>query len=101
MKLLTLSLACLLSILSLQMNGQKERTVDSLNHSIGLHVGSTSGYGLSYRYRPNRLGVQLSFTPYKNTDRTVLVSGLSFMYVLSEYRDINFFLYQVCPSPLI
>ena len=35
-------------------------------HQLGLHAGSTTGIGLSYRYWPGKLGIQATLLPYKN-----------------------------------
>jgi len=35
-------------------------------HQLGLHAGTTTGVGLSYRYWPGKLGIQVTLLPYKN-----------------------------------
>jgi hypothetical protein len=36
------------------------------NHQLGMHAGTTTGVGLSYRYWPGRIGFQVTLLPYKN-----------------------------------
>lgn len=101
MKTLTiLSTAVCLFAFTLTSTGQinsnvdKTRMIDTLSHSLGLHAGLTTGIGLSYRFRPNRFGVQATFGPLKTEERTDINAGVSFLYVLFTHKDLNFFLYQ-------
>ncbi|MFT4683034.1 MAG: hypothetical protein ACI923_002568 [Flavobacteriales bacterium] len=93
---ITLGLIVFLSFgASAQLNENKQpRMVDSLNHSIGFHAGLTTGVGLSYRFRPNKFGVQATFGPLKTEEKTQLNAGVSFIYVLFMQDDFKFFLYQ-------
>jgi len=60
-------LACLVIILSLCSftRAQTENEVKVI-HQLGLHAGSTTGIGLSYRFWPGRLGFQVTLLPFKN-----------------------------------
>ncbi len=61
---------------------------------IGAGAGFATGYGLSFRYIPKKFGAQVNFAPYKNQDITRYSVGLTFLYMLSESKVTNFFLYQ-------
>ena len=45
-------------------NDEPEET----KHAIGIGVGFTTGYGLSYRYFPTIFGFQVNFAPYKTKE---------------------------------
>ncbi|MGZ5245339.1 MAG: hypothetical protein ACXWD4_15565, partial [Bacteroidia bacterium] len=67
---------------------------EKLKHSIGAGAGFTTGYGLSYRYRPGKFGVQVNFAPYSNKDVSRFSTGLTFLYTLIENKMSNLYLYQ-------
>lgn len=63
-------------------------------HSFGFHLGSTTGMGLSYRYLPNKLGVQATFLPVFNGDGGLFISsGFSIMYKIQSSRRVDLFGY--------
>jgi hypothetical protein len=72
---------------------KKEYQVKS-KHAVGLAAGFSSGYGLSYQYTPNKLTFQLAFAPLKNDNRTLISTGLTFIYRIKEGDKLNFFVYQ-------
>lgn len=85
------------------------------SHQAGIHGGLTTGVGFSYRYWPNRLGLQLtllpikvdeewkdilgvqefarSFSPIGDTEKfiSIGVSGLYTLKKLQSYRLISYF----------
>lgn len=63
-------------------------------HSLGVGAGLTTGYGLSYRYVPNKFGIQLTTALLKNDYNTDFNLGVTFLYKLIEAEKTNFFLYQ-------
>jgi hypothetical protein len=65
-----------------------------LKHSIGAGAGFTTGYGLSYRYRPAKFGVQVNFAPYSRNDVKTYSTGLTFLYTIIENNASNLFLYE-------
>lgn len=67
---------------------------EKLKHSIGAGAGFTTGYGLSYRYRPAKFGVQVNFAPYSNKDVSRFSTGVTFLYTLIENKMSNLYLYQ-------
>jgi len=77
--------------------GQKQNdTANNITfkHALGVAAGFTTGYGLSYRFTPNKFGVQLTFAPYKNDETAQYSLGITFMYKIIESEFANFFLYQ-------
>lgn len=69
-------------------------TTNTLNHSLGVAAGFTTGYGLSYRFQPNKFGVQVVFGPSGSSNRQRFSSGLTFLYRLKEHKNLNLFVYQ-------
>lgn len=61
---------------------------------IGAGAGFTTGYGLSFRYIPNRFGAQVNFSPYKDSQTSRYSVGVTLIYMLIESRVTSFFLYQ-------
>jgi hypothetical protein len=56
-------------------------------NALGVAAGWTTGYGLSYRFQPNKFGVQITFSPYKDSQTTQYSAGLTFLYKLIETND--------------
>jgi hypothetical protein len=97
MKTRILIFLLILSFLNLTISGQEK--VDTINinkfkHALGFGAGFTTGYGLSYRFMPNKFGVQTNFAPYKDKYRALFSFGITFLYKLIETNNINLFLYQ-------
>ena len=69
-------------------------TVQPYKHSIGAGVGFTTGYGLSYRFMPNKLGAQINFAPFRNSETERYSLGITFLYKLIESNITNLYLYQ-------
>ena len=63
-------------------------------HILGAAAGFTTGYGISYRYWPQKYGVQATFAPYIDQSTTQFSAGLVFLYKLKSFKKSNFFLYQ-------
>jgi hypothetical protein len=62
-------------------------------HRIGLHAGTTSGVGLSYKaVIKDKYQIQLTSLPYASADTKTAISGLNLMYkfVNNEVFDILF-----------
>jgi hypothetical protein len=60
-------------------------------HMFGLAAGFTSGLGLSYEYKPKRLGVQVLAFPIITENMTFLSAGLNFKYDLKVYESFSVF----------
>jgi hypothetical protein len=65
-----------------------------LKHSMGAAAGLTTGYGLSYRFWPGTVGVQLAFAPTSNSSQSRISSGLTLLFKLVGTERANLFLYQ-------
>lgn len=94
-----LRLVLLLLIGFLTFNNQAfaqsgEGDENNYTHSIGLAAGWTTGYGISYRFQPQKFGVQLTFAPYADRDTKRFSTGLTFLYNLIKSRYTNLYLYQ-------
>jgi hypothetical protein len=63
-------------------------------HSLGVAGGFTTGYGLSYRYVPQKLGIQATTLLVKDDYQTNFNLGVTFLYKLIDADKTNFFLYQ-------
>ncbi|MDD2426408.1 MAG: hypothetical protein PHU00_10405 [Bacteroidales bacterium] len=63
-------------------------------HSLGIAAGSTTGYGISYRYWPAKIGVQGTFAPYSDEWGSNYSAGVSLLYKIVQAEKVNFFLYQ-------
>jgi hypothetical protein len=63
-------------------------------YSIGAGAGFATGYGLSFRYLPERFGAQVNFAPYKDSETERYSVGLTFIYKVIESKITNLFLYQ-------
>ncbi|MGZ5281295.1 MAG: hypothetical protein ACXWEY_03365 [Bacteroidia bacterium] len=83
-----------LSITNLQAQSTENEDTETLKHSIGAGAGFTTGYGLSYRYRPGKFGGQINFAPYSNNDVSRYSAGLTFLYTIIENKVSNLYLYQ-------
>lgn len=63
-------------------------------HSLGLHAGTTTGVGFSYRFWPDRIGIQVTGIPIFNGNKESWVSmGLSGLFLIKEHRHLNIFSY--------
>jgi hypothetical protein len=62
-------------------------------HEIGVHLGATTGMGLSYRYWPTKVGVQVTMLPIKTSDETMFNLGVTGLYSFYNSRLIRFFGY--------
>lgn len=71
-----------------------EAKTDTYIHSLGAAAGFTTGYGLSYRYTPNKFGLQVVLGPSYNGYSTNISFGLTFLYKLIVNNKSNLFLYQ-------
>ena len=64
------------------------------NNALGVAVGATSAYGISYRRYIKRFAIQGTFAPFKTETNTQFHAGITFLYNLVENRRSNFFIYQ-------
>ena len=89
----------LLFMLFLCVKSSTQEKADSVNkihfkYGLGLGIGSTTGYGLSFRYIPNKFGAQISFAPFKDNYSTQISLGITFLFNLIETDKTKFFIYE-------
>jgi ribosomal protein S4E len=90
------SLICLLS-LQITVSGQER--VDTVNrsnfkHAIGFTAGEIIGTGLSYRFCPDRLGVQGTLGIEIDESTTQYSTAIAFFYKIIKAGKTNLFIYQ-------
>lgn len=85
-------LLTVLLFLCLFLSAQKDFTSEYKNQ-IGGAAGFTTGYGISYRYWPERWGFQLTTTPYFEYQRAHASFGATVLLRLQEMSWVNLYLY--------
>jgi len=87
-----------LTFLSTNVKSKSFETLDEIDlpskHYFGMTAGFTTGIGLSYRYVPNKFGLQLAFSSFSISKTNYYSTGLSFMYNLSTSETTRSFIYQ-------
>ncbi|MCF8429901.1 MAG: hypothetical protein K9G64_07185 [Bacteroidia bacterium] len=86
-------LLAIILILTIETKAQEPKE-EKTKHAVGAGAGFTTGYGLSYRYTPNKLGVQVNFAPYKNGADYQYSFGLTALYSLMQTEKTTLYLYQ-------
>lgn len=95
--LATLILLTLISALAFGQELTEETFENSnkeLKHSVGGTAGAANGFGLTYRYWPGDFGVQATFGPVVEEDRTWISSGVTFLYSIARTKHVELFVYQ-------
>jgi hypothetical protein len=92
-KILTLGILTLLFI-SDTLKAQDAEPSKKSKHAVGAGLGFTTGYGLSYRYTPNKFGVQVNFAPFKNSTQEIYSIGCTFLYKLNDKNKVTLYLYE-------
>lgn len=83
-----------ISSLSFSQEEAETQPLIKTKHFVGLHAGSTTGIGFSYRYWPKRLGIQVTAFSSFDYDKEIWSSnGLSILYTLKETKHIDIFSY--------
>lgn len=72
-------------------NTKSEPERNSAPHEIGLAAGFVTGYGLSYRYWPKKIGVQLTAFPLISNDESYISAGLTGLVELDSRDWYRFF----------
>lgn len=60
-------------------------------HNLGVSAGSTSGFGLSYKYFPDKFGFQTNGFLYVRSGETITSLGGSFLYSIKRQEKYNFY----------
>lgn len=71
-----------------------ETRQEDYKYGIGIGAGFATGYGLSFRYHPQKFGAQVNFAPYKTEDTERYSAGVTFLYNIIESRITNLYIYQ-------
>lgn len=67
---------------------------DHSPHHIGMSAGVTTGFGLSYRYWPSKLGIQLTALPTISQNNGSFTSaGLTVLYTIKDREKIDLYAY--------
>ena len=92
----TIALTTVLALFSVSSNAQMKlnNPEEKSEHALGVALGMTTGYGISYRYSPSKFSFQLAFSPYKTEREYKFVTGLSFYYKVVDNKKVDFFVYQ-------
>lgn len=61
---------------------------------LGAGAGFATGYGLSFRYVPNKFGAQVNFAPYKDPETERYSFGVTLLYTLIAGQNTNLYIYQ-------
>lgn len=90
MKKIILIICCSLFLIGLFAQEQ-----DNLirKNEFGINAGFCTGTGLSYRYWPGKLGVQLTLLPIKTNDFTWVSTGLTALINFYDSKYFRFFGY--------
>ncbi len=72
---------------------QNDGSFQSKKNEIGVHAGSTTGIGLSYRFWPGKFGFQLTALPIKQDDELWVSGGLTFLYKFYDAKYVRVFGY--------
>lgn len=76
-------------------SAQEEVINESPNfkHSLGVHAGGVTGLGFSYRYFPEKWGVQVTGIPIFGGDNFFSSAGLSVLYKIKSHNKVDLFTY--------
>ena len=66
---------------------------ESFKHGFGIHAGASTGLGFSYRYFPEKWGVQVTGIPVFGGGSFFSSAGLSGLYKIKEHRRVDLFTY--------
>jgi hypothetical protein len=66
----------------------------SFKNGLGLHAGAATGLGFSYRYFPEKWGIQVTGIPVFNGDKNYFASSaISVLYKIKEHKKVDLFGY--------
>jgi hypothetical protein len=94
MKIKTILTVIWITLLATNSIAQEEIEPVKFKHGIGVGAGFATGYGLSYKYTPNKFGIQVNFAPFKNQTTSRYSTGLTFSYDLVQGNSSKLYLYQ-------
>lgn len=85
----------LLALIGLFVHSVRAQEIEepALKHEFGIHLGATTGMGLSYRHWFGKTGIQITALPIKTNDYTLVSAGFSFLQSFYESRYSRFYGY--------
>ena len=91
MKKIILLICCFLFVEGLF--AQKNDTIKKRKNEIGIHAGFSTGVGLSYRFWPKYIGVQLTALPIKQGKDIFISAGFTILCKYYEAKYVRGFFY--------
>jgi len=92
-KLLFRFTASVILITSLLSTSRAQFETDSFDYEIGAAAGFSTGYGLSFRYWPEKWGLQATFGPYYDSNGPMISLGVAGMRLIEDNGWSRFFIY--------
>jgi len=84
----------ILPILFLTVYTNAQDSTKTTKHFIGLHAGTTTGIGFSYRFWPKKIGIQITTIPTFSPNKNIYFSsGISALLTLKQTKHIDIFSY--------
>jgi len=90
MKTIKYFIIVILIVFSFNMNAQNYSQDSVYTHGIGFAAGFSTGYGLTYRYMPHKLGIQTTIGSMEED----FSFGVTPIYVIQRHRMANLLLYN-------
>lgn len=87
---------CLGVLIEISAYGQEENNLNdkkSIEHSVGIVGGLTTGYGLAYRLKVNTFGFRTNFAPYSSQYSRSYIIGLTLTKDIVTNEKTKLFLY--------
>ena len=81
-----------LSTSTFGQQSKNNKKIEQQKHSVGIGAGFTTGLGLSYRYLPNKLGIQATFLILPNNYYSGF--GATILYKVIQKQTSWLYLYQ-------
>jgi hypothetical protein len=82
-----------LSLSLMSVSGQDNPYLMVKRNELGMHIGASTGIGLSYRHWFDRIGFQLTALPIKTDYNTFISAGATALYSFYDSRHIMVFGY--------
>jgi len=87
-----LSLIFSLFLINAQAQIKDNINLSKSNYSFGVLSGTSQGLGMSVRYWPKNVGIQVSFLPYYTEYTSFLSMSMSGLFMLKKYETTDFYL---------
>lgn len=97
LRLLKTTLCVAFLLLFIQLPAQETNIANNVKpyvFGLGAGAGFATGYGLSFRYHPGKLGLQTNFAPYKDAETERYSAGVTLLYTVITGQISNLYIYQ-------